>query len=69
MQRANDIAHYMLTHDIPVTVSDGKTANGVPFTVIMAVGEYAPLARQVGERLLREIARRAAEDSLRADRN
>lgn len=63
--RASDIAHYMLRHDMPITIASGPAKNGHPVTVIIAIGEEADIAEQVGARLMQEIQEKL---NLRADR-
>jgi hypothetical protein len=55
LARAGDLAHYMLLHDQRVEVASGKTPNGTPCTVIMAIGEHADVAAEIGRRMVAEV--------------
>ena len=61
LQRAGDLAHLMLRAGASVHVAAGLTPNGHPCTVIYAIGDMADVAKQVGERLVEEVARRRIE--------
>lgn len=53
--RASDLAHYMLQRNIDVRVTTGHTANGMPCTVVYAVGDAAQRVFEVAERIAREM--------------
>jgi ABC-type nitrate/sulfonate/bicarbonate transport system substrate-binding protein len=54
--RAGDLAAYMLDRGQSVAVASGKAPNGHPCTVIMAIGDDAEAARQIGERMCMAVA-------------
>lgn len=58
LARAGDLASYMLDRGQQVAVSSGVTPNGHPCTVIIAIGDYADVARDIGARLCADVARR-----------
>ena len=58
LQRAGDLAHYMLTRDKTIAVASGDTPNGVACTVIMVIGEWSEAARDAGAKMVAEIVKR-----------
>jgi hypothetical protein len=59
----------MLQHGIEAVVADGVTTNGHPCTVIIAIGDAADVARQVGAALVEKVERERAAQAARATRN
>lgn len=57
LARAGVLAHYMLLRGISVQVASGATTNGTPCTVILAIGDDADIAAQVGRRLVDEVGK------------
>lgn len=66
--RAGDIAHVMLRKGIDVKVAIGETPNGVPCTVIMAIGWTAETAAEVGRAMVERVAAKRRADAERAER-
>lgn len=59
--RAGDLAVYMLDRGRSVAVAGGKTPNGHPCTVIIAIGTDADAAWKIGERMCLAVAERGEQ--------
>lgn len=68
LARAGDLAGYMRRAGIDAKVATGKTANGVPCTVIMAIGWTAEHAAEVGRAIVARVEAKRREDAERAGR-
>lgn len=64
LARAGDLAHLMLQRGQSVAVASGRTPNGQPCTVILAIGWTAETAREVGAQLVAGVVK-AGEDAKR----
>lgn len=68
LARAGDLAGYMRREGIDVKVAEGKTPNGLPCTVIMAIGWTAEQAAEIGRAMVERVAAKRREDAGRAER-
>lgn len=69
LARNGDLANYMLNRDVDVAVAAGKTPNGFPCTVIIAIGDSALWADIIGEAMVRMLNAKADVDRLDIRRN
>ena len=62
LARAGDLAHYMLQRDRVIAVASGHTPNGIPCTVVYAIGDQAEMMRDVAAKVV-EWAGRQRDDA------
>jgi hypothetical protein len=69
LQRASDLAAYMLQRGIRVEVASGTSANGHPCVVLIAIGREAERVHQIGLALIERVGREIVDDEERASQN
>lgn len=68
LARMGDLAGYMRRHGLDAHMATGPTANGLPCTVIVAVGWTAETAAEIGRKMVERVAEHRKQLAENAER-